>query len=181
MAVGLVVEDPDHMQHHEEHHGVRAPAVDIAQEGAVGHHVGQVQHVAVGPARFRHVKEHQQETADGQHQEHQEGQAAHAEGGGETQLLPGNETRVEMQQGVVTPAARTGPEDRSPDGGFGQFHIFNTKGALFLRRSSFSRIAPSTSTSPRALILRDARKSGSGAGPRTTSPFFLKIEPWQGQ
>ena len=58
------IESAQHMQENDEHHRLRAQAVQIAHELAKGHVVQHAEHVAVGDLRRGRVPEHQNDAGD---------------------------------------------------------------------------------------------------------------------
>ena len=68
-TIRSAVEHAEHVREHQEHHGVRRPAVQVAQKHSRGHHELQVLHVGVGLRHRRMVVQHQQDSGDHQDQE----------------------------------------------------------------------------------------------------------------
>ena len=121
--VGPVVEDPHHVQEHEEHHQVGGPPVDVAGQQAERHPALDVQDVRVRLRLRRDVEEHQVHAGHGEHEEQEEAQAAQAERVGELDRVLPNAHRVQVQEHVVHHRIRPRPlvvgvrvaEQRSPD------------------------------------------------------------------
>ena len=70
--VGPVVEDPHHVQEHEEHHQVGGPPVDVPREQAEHDGALDVEDVRVRLGLRRDVEEHQVHAGDRQHEEQEE-------------------------------------------------------------------------------------------------------------
>ena len=121
--VGPVVEDPHHVQEHEEHHQVGAPPVDVAGQQAERDLALDLEDVGVGEGGRGHVEEHQVHAGHGQHQEQEERQTAQTERVGELDRVLADAHRVDVQEHVVHDrvraralVARVGlPEQRPPD------------------------------------------------------------------
>ena len=91
--------DTIHVQPDGDHHGVRTPAMQFAQD-AQRRHVAQRQDVVVGPFQRRPVIEHQQHAGDRFDQKQEEGHPAHAPGIAEGDALLLDRHRMQVQKEV---------------------------------------------------------------------------------
>ena len=116
-------EDAEHVQPDGDHHAVRRPAVHVPHEHPERHVELEILHVGVGVLRRRPVVEHQVDAGHDGHQEHEEGDAAHAPGEAQPRRVPAHLRRVQVQPDVARhhedAVARrvvvAVPEDRLPD------------------------------------------------------------------
>ena len=116
-------EDAEHVQPDRDHHAVRRPAVHVAHQHPERHVELEILHVGVGVLGGRPVVEHQIDAGDHRHQEHQEGDAAHAPGEAQARGVLAHLGGVQVQPDVARhhedAVARrvlvAVPEDRLPD------------------------------------------------------------------
>ncbi len=119
--VGAGHEDAEHVQPDRDHHGVRAPAVELAHDAERGR-LAQVHDVDVGVLDRGPVVEHQQQPGDGLDQEQEERRASHAPGVAhpDARLLDLHRVQVEdhvaehRQRALAVVGGDADPEDRLP-------------------------------------------------------------------
>ena len=99
--VGPRVKDPRHVQHHHQHHKVRPPAVQVAQQLAEGHLGLQNNNIRISPFDRGCVIEHQQQP--GQRQLHKRHHRHHTQpkGIGRAHAVPFHFDRVQVKEYIA--------------------------------------------------------------------------------
>ncbi len=89
------------MQEDHRDHGVRGPAVHVAQDNAEGHRTAQVKHAVVGLRGRRHIIEHEQDAGDREDDEEEKADQPQAHGVSRPQGLLADTYRLDMQKEVA--------------------------------------------------------------------------------
>jgi len=97
----------EHVQHYDDDHRVRAPAVNFAKHPK-SHNVTQFQHVAIGVRSRGTVIQHEQHAGDRLHKHQEEGDPAETPGVTDSDGMPRNRHRVQMKHKVRQHHSRSG-------------------------------------------------------------------------